>query len=120
MNLTSYVFKPCGDSFRLYLGGLTTVEGLGLFSPNATCRIDHTYMDCDPQVPADSDRVQTVAAAIDFLTGLTPADPDDFQCSIEPGTTLSSHDDCECHIRTASPNEIWPHRSGSNQSRRAA
>lgn len=107
MNPTCYVFKRRDDGFRLYLGGLTTVEGLGLFSPNAGCRIEHIYMDCDPEVPADSDCVQTVAAAIDFLTELTPADPYDFQCSIEPGTELSSHDDYGCHIRAANADEIW-------------
>jgi hypothetical protein len=101
------VFKHCADSFRLYLGGLTTIQGLGLFSPNRKCCIEQIYMDSNPQVPANSDRVQTVAAAIDFLTGLPPAGPFHFQCSIEPGTTLSTHDDCECHIRAADADEIW-------------
>ena len=92
-----YLYDIRDGKHCLYLGDYTTAEGLGLVDPSSQIRIRHIYADTVPVLPDHLVAPQSVEATIRFIDATHSIV--DFDCSINSGTTLSSHDDCECHFQ---------------------
>ena len=91
-----YLYDFRDGKHHLYLGDYTTSEGLGLAPPNSEVRIRHIYADTVPVLPDHLAGPQSVETTVQFVDAVHSIV--DFECSINNGTTLSSHDDCECHF----------------------
>ncbi len=91
-----YLYELRDGKHCLYFGDYTTAEGLGLAPPDSQIRIRHIYADTVPALPDHLAGPQSVETTVHFID--TAHSLVDFECSIDSGTTLSSHDDCECHF----------------------
>jgi len=81
----------------LYLGDYATSDGLSLVPNDSRIQIRHIYADTVPVLPDCLTGEQTVETTLDFINATHSIV--DFECSINSGMALSSHDDCECHFR---------------------
>ncbi len=92
-----YLYDFRDGKHVLYLGDYTTSEGLGLAPPNSEVRIRHIYADSVPVLPDHLAGPQSVETTLQFVDAVHSMV--DFECSINNGITLSSHDDSECHFQ---------------------
>jgi hypothetical protein len=106
MNPTSYLFDQRDGLYRLYLGGLTTVDGLRLFPSTTVVSQRKLYTDADasayfpPQTGTIADTIEHLSAIPKHI-GLV-----DFSCSIAGEVEFSTHDDCECHFEAPDLTQI--------------
>jgi hypothetical protein len=91
-----YLYDFREGKYCLYLGDYTTVDGLRLLPVQSQIQIRHVYAVSVPAVPERFTTLQPVKAVCEFLKQIPSIV--DFDCSIAGESTLSSHDDCECHF----------------------
>lgn len=92
-----YLYDFRDGKHCLYLGDYTTSEGLRLVPVDSQIRVRHIYADTIPELPdhlSGPQSIDTTVGCIDAIHSIV-----DFECAINAGTTLSSHDDCECHFQ---------------------
>ena len=105
MRPTSYLFDQRDDCYRMYLGGLSTIDGLTLVPRDGVVTNFKLY--CDGNSIHNDAEIDTVAAAIEYLKNLAShVDPVDCSCDINGGLSLSTHDDCECSFRSQTVDEL--------------
>ncbi len=92
-----YLYDFRDGKHCLYFGDYKTSEGLRLAPVGSQILIRHIYADTMPELPdhlAGPQSIDTTVGFIDAIHSIV-----DFECEINAGTTLSSHDDCECHFQ---------------------
>jgi len=106
MKPTSYLYDERDGEFRLYLGGVSTLDGLKLFplSADVTEIVYYTDAEFDHPLPMHG---ATTAALIEHIAAI-PGHIGfvDFSCVIESDCMFATHDDCECHFKTPSEDRV--------------
>ena len=92
-----YLYDVRDGKHYLYLGDYTTSEGLRLVPVDSQILLRHIYADGAPELPDHFARPQSIDTTVGFIDTIHSIV--DFECAIDAGATLSSHDDCECHFR---------------------
>ena len=92
-----YLYDFRDGKHCLYLGDCTTSEGLSLVPIDSRILIRHIYADTVSVLPEHLSGPQTVETTCQFIDATHSIV--DFECSINTGIALSSHDDCECHFQ---------------------
>jgi hypothetical protein len=104
MKPSVFLYNQTGDGLQLYVGPLTTAEGLALLDPTSAVTIREfgatSYQHHGFATEKDLPALPTVGELRSFLeadVGLIT-----FSAAIEGGIALSSHDDGECHFEVPS------------------
>jgi len=96
-------YEVAREGFGLYLGELSTTEGLGLFAPSTPLKLVRFgatgYARLGWATEKELPPLPTAGAMRDFLTENEPIGLIELEAVLGDGVLLSSHDDGECHFR---------------------
>lgn len=106
-----YLYKVSGNQHELYLGGYSTLEGIGLFDKEACIQIHESgatnYQRYGWATEKEIPTMQTIAELLRFLEKETCLGLVTFRAEIISQGSLSSHDDAECHICLSSKQQLF-------------
>ena len=96
-----YLIKRVAEQYRLYLGQFSTLQGFRLLNPECSLQItEFTEGTTAPEESLERVRgLRTVAGAVKFFSNeANHIEMIDMSCLVDEKTSLSTHDDGECHF----------------------
>lgn len=103
MRPSVYSYDEGADGFGLYLGEISTADGLALFQPSTSITILEFgatgYERVGWATVQDLPPLRTAGEARAFLDAHEALGLIDFEARLGDDVTISSHDDGECHLR---------------------